>query len=425
MASSSLFPLLCLLFLSFSISSSKPIILPLKTQNIPSGSIPKPPNKLFFHHNVSLTASLSVGTPPQLVSMVLDTGSELSWLLCNTTSSSSSFDHRRSSSYSPSPCSSPTCTTKTRDFSIPPSCDSKRLCHVTLSYADASSSDGNLASDTFHVGKSAAPATAFGCMDNAFSSATSDGGTAGLLGMNRGSLSFVTQLAISKFAYCISGLDPSGVLLLGSSDPLPGSTSNLGYTPLIKISDPLPYFDRVAYSVQLEGIRVSTKQLSLPKSVFEPDHTGAGQTMVDSGTQFTFLLGPVYKALKDEFIQQTRSLLKVLDEPNFVFQGAMDTCFRVSGRIPGLPDVVLVFRGAEMRVSGARLLYRVEGERRGVDYVYCFTFGNSDLVPMEAYIIGHHHQRDMWIEYDLEQSRVGFGPARCDLAAKALGVGLD
>lgn len=83
-----------------------------------------------------------------------------------------------------------------------------------------------------------------------------------------------------------------------------------------------------------------------------------------------------------------------------------------------------MFRGAEMSVSGERLLYRVEGERRGGDVVHCFTFGNSDLVPMEAYVIGHHHQMNMWVEYDLEQSRVGFGPSRCELAAQRLGVGL-
>lgn len=419
MASPPSLVLLLLLFLPLSLSFSKPIILSLKTQEISSGSLLKPPNKLFFQHNVSLTVSLSVGTPPQPVSMVLDTGSELSWLRCNASPGAPSFDPLRSSSYSPILCSSATCKTQTRDFSIPPSCDAKRLCHVSLSYADASSSEGNLASDTFRIGNSVTPAMVFGCMVSSFSSTSEeDARNFGLLGMNRGSLSLVSQLQYPKFSYCISGRDSGGVLLLG------GSTSNLSYTPLIQISTPLPYFDRVAYSVQLEGIRVSSKVLPLPKSVFEPDHTGAGQTMVDSGTQFTFLLGPVYTALKTEFLQQTRGVLRALGEPNFVFQGAMDTCFRIpaSGPVPGLPEVVLVFRGAEMSVSGEGLLYRVEGEKRGVDEVYCLTFGNSDLVPMEAYVIGHHHQRDMWVEYDLAQSRVGFGPARCDLAAKTLGV---
>ncbi|KAI6676329.1 hypothetical protein NL676_037125 [Syzygium grande] len=75
-----------------------------------------------------------------------------------------------------------------------------------------------------------------------------------------------------------------------------------------------------------------------------------------------------------------------------------------------------------MSVPGRRLLYRVPGERRGSDWVYCFTFGNSDLLGVEAFVIGHHHQQDMWMEFDLERSRVGFAEVRCDLASQRLGL---
>lgn len=109
------------------------LVFPLKTQLIPSGSIPRSPNKLRFHHNVSLTVSLTVGTPPQNVSMVIDTGSELSWLPCNKTRNYPTiFDPARSSSYSPIPCSSSICINRTRDFSIPTSCDSDNLCPLSL-----------------------------------------------------------------------------------------------------------------------------------------------------------------------------------------------------------------------------------------------------------------------------------------------------
>ncbi|KAJ0979531.1 hypothetical protein J5N97_015005 [Dioscorea zingiberensis] len=375
-----------------------------------------PPNKLLFHHNVSLTVSLSVGTPPQNVSMVLDTGSELSWLLCSKTStnhpSPPSFHPFTSSTYSPIPCSSPTCLSQARDLPIQPTCDpSSHLCQVSLSYADASSSSGTLAADRFHLGNSPPLRTVFGCMSSSYSSANEDPITGGLLGMNRGALSFVTQTATRRFSYCISDRDSSGVLLLGDvgSSLLPFSVP-LNYTPLVEIALPLPYFDRVAYSVQLEGIRVGSALLPIPKSVLVPDHTGAGQTMVDSGTQFTFLLGPAYSALRSEFSRQTRGVLQLLNEPDFVFQGAFDLCFRIPerGTIPRqLPPVVLMFRGAEVSVTGERLLYRVAGERRGPDAVWCFTFGNSDLVPLEAYVIGHHHQQNVWVEYDLEKRRVG------------------
>ncbi|KAI3470764.1 hypothetical protein Pfo_027427 [Paulownia fortunei] len=420
----------CALFMHpnscLSSNHSSPLILHLRAKQISSQSIPRPPNKLSFHHNVSLTVSLAVGSPPQQVTMVLDTGSELSWLHCRKTPTTPlSFTPQLSTSYRPVPCSSPTCTTRTRDFTVPVSCDLKNLCHAILSYADASSVEGNLASENFHLdGSNSFPGMIFGCMDSSSTSnPNEDSKTTGLIGMNRGSLSFVSQMGFNKFSYCISGRDSSGVLLFGEAD-LPWLRP-LNYTPLVQISTPLPYFDRVAYTVQLEGIRVSGTVLPLPKSIYAPDHTGAGQTMVDSGTQFTFLLGPVYAALKNEFLRQTKGILRPLDDPNFVFQGAMDLCYRVELSrmvLPPLPSVNLMFRGVEMSVSGEKLLYRVPGMTRGSDGIYCFTFGNSDLLGVEAYVIGHHHQQNMWMEFDLVKSRVGLAEFRCDLAGQRLGL---
>lgn len=388
-------------------------------------------NKLAFHHNVTLTVSLSVGTPPQNVTMVLDTGSELSWLHCKKTPNLNSiFVPQTSKSYKPLPCASPVCITSTRDLSVPASCDpNNKLCHVAVSYADASSIEGNLAYENLVIGSLTRPGFLFGCMDSGFSSnSDEDSKTTGLMGMNRGSLSFVSQMGFPKFSYCISGFDSSGVLLLGEARF--SWLKQLNYTPLIKISDPLPYFDRVAYTVQPEGIKVGNKLLSLPRSAFIPDHTGAGQTMVDSGTQFTFLMGPVYSALRNEFLQQTRGVLRVYEDPNFVFQGAMDLCYRVAGSsqsqvsFSNLPRVSLMFQGAEMSVSGERLLYRVPLMNKGSDSVYCFTFGNSDLLGIEAFVIGHHHQQNVWMEFDLVKSRVGFAEIRCDIAGQKLGIGL-
>ncbi|KAL2333267.1 hypothetical protein Fmac_014480 [Flemingia macrophylla] len=403
--------LLFTIFLHIQTSYSSPppspqtlLILPLKIQTLAS------PRKLPFHHNVTLTVSLTVGTPPQSVTMVLDTGSELSWLHCkkpntNTNTKSTIFNPLLSSSYTPTPCTSPICTARTRDFPIPVSCDARKLCHATVSYADATSLEGNLAAETFAVAGSGQPGTIFGCMDTPgfTSNANEDSKTTGLMGMNRGSLSFVTQMGFPKFSYCISGHDATGVLLFG--DAKFTWLGPLKYTPLVKMNTPLPYFDRVAYTVKLQGIRVGSKSLNVPKSIFSPDHTGAGQTMVDSGTQFSFLLGSVYKALRSEFVEQTKGVLKVLEDPNYVFEGAMDLCFRVSGGgVAAVPAVTLEFEGAEMGVSGERLLYRVA---EGSD-VYCLTFGNSDLLGIEAYVIGHHHQQNVWMEFDLLNSRVGF-----------------
>ncbi|KAG8074425.1 hypothetical protein GUJ93_ZPchr0006g40694 [Zizania palustris] len=417
------------------------MVLPLRVR-VRMQEVEAPANKLWFRHNVSLTVPVAVGTPPQNVTMVLDTGSELSWLLCNESYAPPPlppvFNSSASLSYGAVPCSSPACEWRGRDLPVPPSCDMppSNACRVSLSYADASSADGLLAVDTFLLGGAPPVPALFGCI-TAYSSTTAANSNAtepseeatGLLGMNRGSLSFVTQTGTRRFAYCIAQGEGPGVLLLGGDDG--GLAPPLNYTPLIEISQPLPYFDRVAYSVQLEGIRVGCALLPIPKSVLTPDHTGAGQTMVDSGTQFTFLLADAYAVLKAEFVNQTQQLLVPLGEPGFVFQGAFDACFRspeaqMAAANQLLPEVGLVLRGVEVAVAGEKLLYMVPGERRGdgdAEAVWCLTFGNSDMAGMSAYVIGHHHQQNVWVEYDLQNGRVGFAPARCDLANQLLGAG--
>ncbi|CAN6289894.1 unnamed protein product [Urochloa humidicola] len=424
------------------------VLLPLRVQQA------APANKLLFRHDVSLTVSVAVGTPPQNVTMVLDTGSELSWLLCNATATNSSaaaFNAPASSTYAAARCASPECQWRGRDLPVPPFCapPPSTSCRVSLSYADASSADGVLAADTFLLGGAPPVPALFGCVTSYYSATGVGGGgssisntttnsssaaATGLLGMNRGALSFVTQTATRRFAYCIAPGDGPGLLVLGGDGDGDGAAPApplLNYTPLVEISQPLPYFDRAAYSVSLEGIRVGDALLPIPKSALAPDHTGAGQTMVDSGTQFTFLLADAYAALKAAFLDRARALLPPLGEPGFVFQGAFDACFRapearVAAASRRLPEVGLVLRGAEVTVAGEKLLYRVPGERRGVggaEAVWCLTFGNSDMAGMSAYVIGHHHQQNVWVEYDLQNGRVGFAPARCDLVTQRLGTG--
>ncbi|KAE8724341.1 hypothetical protein F3Y22_tig00010533pilonHSYRG00211 [Hibiscus syriacus] len=77
-----------------------------------------------------------------------------------------------------------------------------------------------------------------------------------------------------------------------------------------------------------------------------------------------------------------------------------------------------------MGISGERLLYRVPEMSKGSDSVYCFTFGNSDLLGIEAFVIGNHHQQNVWMEFDLVKSRVGFAETRCDLASQRLEMDL-
>ncbi|XP_045084619.1 aspartic proteinase PCS1-like [Aegilops tauschii subsp. strangulata] len=182
---------------------------------------------MWFHHNVSLTVSLAVRTPPQNVTMVLDTGSELS-LLFYARNNVMSFGPRSSATFVAVPCASAQCRSRDGIASGPQRGVDR--CSVSLSYADGSSSD-------------------------AFDSSPVGGPSAGLLGMNRGALSFASRASTPHFSCCISGHDDAVVLLLGLPQR-PAHLPPLKYMPVYQPALPLPYFDRVAYSVQLMGIGV-------------------------------------------------------------------------------------------------------------------------------------------------------------------------
>ncbi|GLJ39620.1 hypothetical protein SUGI_0809920 [Cryptomeria japonica] len=370
----------------------------------------------FSYNDVTLMTEVTVGSPPQKQKMVLDTGSELSWLNCQVGAGHSSFNPALSSSYASLPCNSPVCREKTKDFPIPTSCDSK-LCHFTYTYADGTDIEGKLGKDFITFPAFKIPGFVFGCSDSAPLPETP-----GLMGLNRGELSLISQLGMArKFSYCITDRvakpGSAGLLLFGDSP----FAKYLHYTPLLSISLPLPYFNRAAYSVRMEGIKVGNKLLPIPKSVFLPDHTGAGQTMIDSGTQFTLLLGEAYTPLREAFVEQNRGHLKPMTG-NVAFYGALDLCYDLPAnpaQFPPVTPVTLLFNSAQVTLDAHHLLFRVpEGSGAAIPKgraIYCFTFGNSDLVFVEANIIGNHHQQNLWIEYDLQNSRIGFARARCDV----------
>ncbi|WVZ82877.1 hypothetical protein U9M48_030086 [Paspalum notatum var. saurae] len=418
---------------------AKPRMFPLRARQVPAVALPRPPapGKLRFHHNVSLTVSLAVGTPPQNVTMVLDTGSELSWLLCaqgrrdGAARGTSSIRPRALATFAAEPCGSaqcslsgprpaPCCASPSRDLPAPPSCDgASRQCRVSLSYADRSTSDGALATDVFAVGDAPPLRSAFGCMSSAYDSSPDGIATAGLLGMNRSTLSFMSQARTRRFSHYISDRDDAGMLLLGHSG-LPFLPLN--FTPLYQ---PTARPCRSRTSTASPTRSSSSASASAPNTCPSRRPCSRRTTPAPGRPWWT----PARSSPSSSETPTPPSKPSSSNKPSpssFAFQEAFDTCFRVpAGRPPPsarLPPVTLLFNGAEMSVAGDKLLYKVPGERRGGDGVWCLTFGNADMVPLTAYVVGqHHHQMNVWVEYDLERDRVGLAPVKCDVASQRLG----
>ncbi|CAN7016146.1 unnamed protein product [Brassica oleracea var. botrytis] len=390
-------------------SSSSSLQTSLASRRNPSQSLSSPPYNFRsnFKYSMALILSLPIGTPAQTQELVLDTGSQLSWIQCHRKKQkpTTSFDPSLSSSFSNLPCSHPFCKPRIPDFTLPTTCDSNRLCHYSYFYADGTYAEGNLVKEKFTFSNTqTTPPLILGC-------AAESTDERGILGMNLGRLSFISQAKISKFSYCIPtrsdrpGFTPIGSFYIGEN-PI---SRGFKYVSLLTFpqSQRMPNLDPLAYTVPLQGIRIGQKRLDIPASVFKPDAGGSGQTMVDSGSEFTHLVDVAYDKVKGEIVKRVGPRMK----KGYVYGETADMCFDGNnpmeiGRLIG--DLVFEFgRGVEILVERQRLLINVGGG------VHCVGIGRSSMLGAASNIIGNVHQQNLWVEFDVINKRVGFAKANC------------
>ncbi|XP_051140934.1 aspartic proteinase PCS1-like [Andrographis paniculata] len=368
--------------------------------------------KSAFKYSMALVVSLPIGTPPQAQQMVLDTGSQLSWIQCHRKSPKkpppvTSFDPTLSSSFSELPCNHPICKPRIPDFTLPTTCDQNRLCHYSYFYADGTLAEGNLVRERFAFPRSrTTPPLILGC-----SAEPSE--AEGILGMNLGRLSFVSQAKVPKFSYCVpfrrgqDKVNRTGAFYLGRNP----NSGKFRYVNLQRFSQNqrMPNLDPLAYTIPMTGIKIGGTRLNISPSAFRPDAGGSGQTMIDSGTQYTFLVDAAYEKVRDEVVRRAGVKLK----KGYVYGGAMDMCVdggdtaaAETGRLIG--DVAFEFEnGVEILVRKENVLDDVGGG------VHCVGIGRSGSLGVASNIIGNFHQQNLWVEFDLIGRRVGFGEADC------------
>nr|GEX19050.1 aspartic proteinase PCS1-like [Tanacetum cinerariifolium] len=360
--------------------------------------------RLNFKYSMALVVSLPIGTPPQAQQMVLDTGSQLSWIQCHNKTPTASFDPTLSSSFSILPCNHPICKPRVPDFTLPTTCDQNRLCHYSYFYADGTLAEGNLVREKVTFSKyQSTPPVALGC-------ATESKDAEGILGMNLGRLSFTSQAKISKFSYCTptrqnnAKVKPTGAFYLGQNP----NSRTFKYVDILTFpeSQHSPNLDPFAYTVGMEGISIGGKRLNISRSVFRPDAGGSGQTIIDSGTEYTYLVDEAYNKIHDEISKTAGSRVR----KGYVYRGSLDLCFNGNsmeiGRLIG--NMVLEFeKGVQLVIAKERMLDDVG---RGIS---CLGIARSERLGVPSNIIGNFHQQNQWVEFDIANRRVGFGGADC------------
>ncbi|XP_028550683.1 aspartyl protease family protein At5g10770-like [Dendrobium catenatum] len=326
--------------------------------------------------------NIGLGTPAKSFSLMLDTGSDITWIQCIPcvhcyTQKNPFYNPTQSSTFTNIPCNTNYCTQLKRF-----GCSSNSTCLYETRYADFSSSNGSFIQDTLTFSSDTIHNFRFGCGHN---NTGYFGQADGLLGLGRGVVSIIsqtTQLYNNIFSYCLpSGTNRNGYLELGRYVP------GVKYTPMLTFPN-MPSF----YFLKLIAISIGNARINLLPA----------RTMLDSGTTFTYLPPSAYSILRSIF--RTKMNKYSMAPPLY----NLDTCYDLTGHsVVDVPEIGLIYDGevtAFLDASG--ILYMTNLSQA------CFTFAANDD-ENEVTIIGNVQQRRFKIVYDMWNLKIGFGSNGC------------
>ncbi|KAL3731505.1 hypothetical protein ACJRO7_028394 [Eucalyptus globulus] len=377
--------------------------------------------------------ALHLGTPPQRLLLVADTGSDLVWARCSACRGAgcsrrapgSAFLARRSSSFRPHHCYSASCRLVPRP-SPPPRCNRTRLhsaCRYEYTYSDGSLSSGFFARETVSLHTTSAKTKAaaarlkglaFGCgfrVSGPSVTGSSFNGSQGVMGLGRGPISFASQLGrrfgSNKFSYCLKDYtllpSPTSYLIIGDrpSADNAAAASPLAFTPLL--ANPLaPSF----YYVGIKRVSVDGERLPIDPSVWSLDDLGNGGTILDSGTTLTFLAEPGYRPLLAAMRRRVGLPAAAAAAPGF------DLCVNVTGagRRPRLPRLSFEMEGGAVLAppAGNYFIDVAKGVR-------CLAVRPAGAAAEGGgfSVIGNVMQQGFLWEFDVDRSRLGFSRRGC------------
>ncbi|XVF48235.1 hypothetical protein PTKIN_Ptkin03bG0173600 [Pterospermum kingtungense] len=337
--------------------------------------------------------TIGLGTPKRDLSLIFDTGSDITWTQCQPCVRSCYkqqdpiFAPSKSSTYSNISCSSAACSSLTSATGNAPACSSS-ACVYGIQYGDSSFSAGFFAKETLTLTPNDVfDGFLFGCGQN---NQGLFGGAAGLLGLGRNKLSLPSQTESKYkkiFSYCLpSSASSDGFLTFGSQ------SKPVKFTTLSTISQGSSF-----YGIDISGITVGGQRLSVSASLFS-----AGGTIIDSGTVITRLPPTAYVALRSTF----RKLMS--QYPTAPSLSILDTCYDFSKYSSiKVPKISFFFSGnVEVPIDAKGILYV-----NSISQV-CLAFaGNSD--DTDVGIFGNTQQKTLEVVYDGGGGRIGFATGGC------------
>lgn len=397
--------------------------------------------------------SLNIGTPPQVFQVYLDTGSDLSWVPCGTTSYQCLQCGNEHSSSKPTPTFFPSqSSTNTRDlcgsrFCVDVHSSDNRYdpcaaagCSITAfisglcprtcppfsyTYGGGALVLGSLSRDavTLHgsVGGTGPlpiqfPGFCFGCVGSSIREPI------GIAGFGKGLLSLPSQLGFLNkgFSHCFLGFryarnpNITSPLVMGDL-ALSLVTSEFLFTPMLK-SATNPNF----YYIGLEGIGVGDGTTAAPPSLSSIDSQGNGGTIVDTGTTYTSLPDPFYASV----MSSISSAVPYERSHDLEARTGFDLCFKIPCARAPCPDELplvslhLAGGGAKLTLPKQSCYYPVTAPKDSV-VVKCLLFQrmDDDDTGGPGAVLGSFQMQNLEVVYDLVVGRIGFRPRDCALQA--------
>ncbi|XP_076910626.1 aspartyl protease family protein At5g10770-like [Bidens hawaiensis] len=337
--------------------------------------------------------TVGFGTPKKDLTLVFDTGSDLTWIQCQPCAGhcyrqqEPIFEPSMSTTYTNISCTSSECSGLASATRNRPGCISS-TCAYAIMYGDKSYTIGFFGKEKLTISsKDIVDGFYFGCGQE------NQGlfyGAAGLLGLGQDKLSIVSQAANKfgkVFSYCLPSQSSStGYLTFGTS----GTFSNIKYTPFTTTSGSL-------YGIELAALYVGGTKLTISPSVFK-----TSGMIIDSGTVITRLPYTAYSALRDAFRAQ------MTDYPSTTRTDLLDTCYDLrnfqSIKVPKIG--VLWGEDTYMDVPISGRFYAIDISQ------VCLAFAGNDN-DNDIGVWGNTQQKTMAVVYDLGTKKIGFASGGC------------
>ncbi|WCJ27928.1 Eukaryotic aspartyl protease family protein [Euphorbia peplus] len=340
--------------------------------------------------------TFSIGTPPQVVHGIVDTGSDLFWTQCQPcqecyNQTNPIYNPKSSSSYVDIDCKSPDC--KLLDTT---SCSPESHCNYKYGYGDNSLTKGVLGKETVTFpGGASVENIVFGCGRN--NTGVFYPRESGLVGLGGRPFSFAHQvgkaLGNKKFSYCLTPVnDPESTskMHFGSAAEIPPGP-DVVTVPLVTKEDKTPYF------VTVTGMSVGASGKVVPYTASGSPEKG--NMFIDSGVPPTLVPEDLYKRLQEELKKSFKDMTP-LEDPDLKDK----FCYKTE-KMGDEPMINIHFEG-DRKVAVPAVNTFIPAKAG----VFCLGMESIDA---KVGVYGNYLQSNYRIVFDLDKHQVSFKKANC------------